>query len=40
MEVVLGRREDVEACLIGEHRQLPQLVEHLLIALIVSSNRP
>jgi hypothetical protein len=38
MEVMLGRREDVEADLVGEDDELAQLVEHLLIALVVPSD--
>src|SRR5207244_6226292 len=40
MEMMLGRREDVEAGLVGEHGELAQLVEHLLIALVVPPDRP
>src|SRR5205823_2174804 len=40
MEMMLGRREDVEAGLVGENGKLAQVVEHLLIALVVAPNWP
>src|SRR5207237_8279578 len=39
MEVVLGRREDIEAGVVSEDRELPQLVQHLLVALVVPTDR-
>jgi hypothetical protein len=40
MVLMLGCREDVEAGFIGERRELSELVEHLLIAFVVSPDRP
>src|SRR5438876_1603874 len=40
MEMMPGRREDVEAGLVGENGKLAQVVEHLLIALVVAPNWP
>jgi hypothetical protein len=40
MKVMLGGREDVEAGFVGEDRELAQLVQHLLIALVVPADRP
>jgi hypothetical protein len=40
MEVMLGRREHVEAGFVGEDGKLAQLVQHLLVALVVPPDRP
>ena len=40
MEMMLGRGEDIEAGIVGEHRELAQFVEHLLVALGVAADRP
>ena len=37
--MMLGRGKDVEASVIGEHGELAQLVEHLLITIAVTANR-
>src|SRR6185369_239295 len=39
MKVVLGRRERIDAELIGENDELPQLVEHHLVALGAATDR-
>ena len=39
MEVMLGGGDDVEAGVVGEHRELAQLVQHLLVALVVAPDR-
>jgi hypothetical protein len=38
MEMVLCGRKNVEPGLLREHDQLPQFVQHLLIALVVAAN--
>ena len=38
--MVLGGGHDVEACVVGEHGKLAQLVQHLLIPLIVAADGP
>src|SRR5689334_12158707 len=40
MEVMLGRRKDVETGVVGKDGELAQLVEHLLVALVVPADRP
>jgi hypothetical protein len=40
MEVVFGRGEGVEPDLVRKDHKLAQLVEHLLIAFVVASDRP
>ena len=39
MEMMLGGGHHVEAGIVGEHRELADLVEHLLVALVVTSDR-
>ena len=39
MEMMLGGRHHVEAGIVGEFRELAQLVEHLLVALVVAPDR-
>ena len=40
VEMVLGGREDVEPGIVGEHGELAQLVQHLLVSLVVSPDGP
>jgi len=38
--MVLGRGEHVDAGVVGKDGQLPQLVQHLLVSLVVPSDGP
>ena len=38
--MMLGRRKNVEAGVVGKDHELAQFVQHLLVALVVPPDRP